>query len=86
MKEKEAQQEKIEDRVAERVIEALGKTYIIRRLRSSHILSGLIGIIGLALLLAGVEKIFANLSGLASVILGLLLLTLSGVLFHTLIK
>lgn len=76
----------IADKVADRVIENLGKTSPIQKIRNSQIISAIIGATGLALFLVGIEKIFAVLSGWTSIIIGLVLLAISGTLLTKLGK
>lgn len=78
--------EVIADKVADRVIENLGKTSPIQKIRNSQIISAIIGATGLALFLVGVEKVFAVLSGWTSIIIGLVLLAISGTLLTKLGK
>lgn len=78
--------EELADEMAEKVIEILGKTPLLGRIRRSHILSAVLAAAGFALFIVGVEKIFADLSGPLSVILGLGLMALAGALFQTLAK
>ena len=72
--------ENIADEVAERVIQILGKTSPVRKIRNSHLLSALIGAAGLALFFVGIEKVFAALTGWTSIVIGLILLSVSGAL------
>lgn len=76
--------EKLADEMAEKVVELLGRAPGVGKIRKSHILSAIIGVAGLALFIVGVEKIFADLPGLASALLGLALMALGGVLFQNL--
>jgi hypothetical protein len=73
--------EKIADEVAERVIGIIGKPKPIQQIRNSQIASAIVATAGLALFLVGVEKVFSFLSGWHSILLGVLLLALSGALF-----
>jgi len=84
MTESSKKQEELADRIAERLIDVLGKPKAIQKIRNSHIVSALIGAVGLALFFSGVEKVFGILSGGASVVVGLILLALSGALFSKL--
>ena len=74
--------EKVTDEIAQRVVDLLGKTKPVQKIRSSQVLSAMLGVAGLALFLAGVEKVFAALSGWFSIIVGLLLLAISGALLR----
>lgn len=72
--------EKFADEVADKVVEMLGKAPGVGRIRRSHILSAFIGGTGVALVIIGIEKVFADLPGTTSVALGLLFMALSGAL------
>lgn len=74
--------EKVTDEIAHKVVDLLGKTKPVQKIRSSQVLSAMVGVAGLALFLAGVEKVFAALSGWFSIIVGLLLLAISGALLR----
>lgn len=76
--------EKIADALADRLQEMSAKTPGIRKIRNSHILTGIVGATGLALFLVGVEKVFINLPGPQSILLGLAFLTISGALLKKL--
>lgn len=76
--------DKVVDEVANRVIESLGKKTSVQRIRSSQILSGFIGAIGLALFIVGIEKVFNFLPGFFSILLGLIFLAISGALLKKL--
>lgn len=78
--------EKLADEMAQRVVELLGKAPGVGRIRRSYILSAILGAVGLALFIVGVEKIFTDLPGVTSVLLGLGLMALAGVLFQNLPK
>lgn len=73
--------ENLADETAEKIVELLGKTPGIGGIRKSHILSGMVGAAGVALFIVGVEKIFVDLPGITSLILGLSLMFLAGFLF-----
>lgn len=74
--------EKVTDEIAQKVVDLLGRTKPVQKIRSSQVLSAILGVAGLALFLAGVEKVFAALSGWFSIIIGLLLLAISGALLR----
>lgn len=79
-------QEGIEDRLAEKTIEVLSKAPPIQRIRSSHILSAILGAAGLGLFIVGVEKVFEPLHGFASIGIGIVVMALSGVLLQNVTK
>ena len=72
------------DEVARRVIDVTGKSKPVQKIRNSQIVSAMLGAAGLALFLVGVEKVFSQLSGWTSIILGLALLAVSGALLSKL--
>jgi len=74
----------IADKVVEKTVDILGQERLIKKIRSSHFFSSMLGAAGLALFLVGVEKIFGFLSGWFSIILGLVFLIVSGALFKKL--
>lgn len=76
--------ERVADEVAQRVEDLLGRTAPVRKIRNSQILSGIVAAAGLALFLVGVEKVFINLPGPTSILLGLGFMTLSGALLKKL--
>jgi hypothetical protein len=72
--------ETITDKTAKRLFEVLEHQTPIQKLRQSHVITTISGTAGLVLLIAGIEKLFVSLSGWASVIVGLILLAISGTL------
>ncbi len=78
--------EKLADKTANKIVELLGKTAPVRKIRSSQIASAIIGISGFALVVDGVGKVFYFLPGWGSIILGILLLAISGALLKLLSK
>lgn len=76
--------EKVADEIAKKVVENLGRYKAVQKIRNSQVLSAILGAAGLALFLVGVEKVFAALSGWFSIIVGLLLLIISGALLSKL--
>lgn len=72
--------EQIVDEITQDVIEKLGKPRPISAIRNSQIVSAITGAAGLALFLVGIEKVFAALTGWASILAGILLMAISGVL------
>lgn len=69
------------DQVAKSVVENIGHTAPVAKLRKSQILTGILGASGLALFLVGVEKVFSPLSGWFSILLGLTFLVISGAIY-----
>lgn len=78
--------EKLVDEIADKVVEFLGKQKSIRRIRSSQILSALIGAVGFALFIDGIVKLIANFSGWVSLIVGFLLMAVTGLLLRNLYR
>lgn len=80
----EVEPEKFIDKVAEKVVELLGKNPPIGRIRSSQLLSALIGAIGFSLFIDGIGKLFVNFSGWTLLILGFVLMVVTGLLIQNL--
>jgi hypothetical protein len=76
--------EKLADKTAEKVIELLGKSAPVRKIRNSQLLSLIFGAAGFALFTIGVGKLFADLSGLASLGVGLGMMAIAGALWKDL--
>jgi hypothetical protein len=76
--------EKLIDRIADRVATILGRAIVLRKIRKSQVLTAVVGAAGFALFTAGVVKMTENLPGWASVVLGFLLMALSGFLLRNL--
>lgn len=72
--------DKFADEIADKVVDLIGKPKPIQKIRNSQIASAMVGATGLALFLVGVEKVFATLSGSASILIGILLMAISGAL------
>jgi hypothetical protein len=71
---------------AQKLLSAMDRSYPIKRLRSSQIATGIVGTLGLALFLVGLENAVADIpiidNGWASMLLGLVLLAAAGVLIR----
>ena len=85
-KDHETGSEKLVDEIVDKVVEFLGKQKSIRRIRNSQILSALIGAVGFALFIDGIVKIFANFSGWVSLIIGFILMAITGLLLRNLYR
>lgn len=72
------------DQVAEKVVELLGKHPPIRRIRNSQLLSAVVGAIGFGLFIDGIGKLFVDFSGWTSLILGFVLMVVTGLLIKNL--
>ena len=76
--------EKLADKTAEKVVELLGETPPVRRIRNSQLLSLILGAVGFSLFTIGVGKLFADLSGWASFGIGLIMMAITGALLKNL--
>jgi len=76
--------EKLADKTAERVVDLLGKTPPVRRIRNSQLLSLIFGAAGFSLFTIGVGKLFADFSGWASLGIGLVMMAITGALLKNL--
>lgn len=76
--------DKVADEVTQRLEEILGRPVPVQKIRNSQILTALIGALGLALFIIGIEKVFGFLPGPIALLIGLLLLALSGALLKKL--
>jgi len=76
--------ERLADKTAEKVVELLGKTPPVRRIRNSQLLSLIFGAMGFSLFTIGVGKIFADLSGWTSLGIGLVMMAITGALLKNL--
>lgn len=72
--------EKMVDEITEKIVDKIGKPKPVRIIRNSQLISAVLGATGLALFLVGVEKVFAPLTGWASIVFGVILMAVSGVL------
>ena len=76
--------EKLADKTAEKVVELLGKSSPVRKIRNSQLLSLILGAAGFSLFTIGVGKLFSDLSGLASLGIGLVMMAITGALLKNL--
>ena len=76
--------EKLVDEIAERVVELLGKAKPIKRIRSSQLISALLGAVGFALFTLGLDKLFEQYSPWTLIISGFILMLASGLLLRNL--
>ena len=86
MKEDNLNQEDLVDKTAERVLGIVGKNTSVQKIRNSQLISALVGVVGFALFVNGVEKIFINVPGLISVIIGVSLLIITGLSLQNISK
>lgn len=72
--------EKMIDEITEKIVDKIGKPKPVSIIRNSQVISAVLGATGLALFLVGIEKVFAPLTGWASIVFGIILMAVSGVL------
>ena len=74
------------EETAQKLVNAFDRSYPIRRLRSSHIATAVVGTVGLALFLVGIENAVADVpvleNGWVAMAVGILLLAVAGVLIR----
>lgn len=74
------------EETAQRLVNAFDRSYPIRRLRSSHIATAVVGTLGFALFLVGMENAVADIpvleNGWGAMVVGLILLAAAGVLIR----
>lgn len=78
--------EKIADLTAQKIIDIIGQPAPVKRIRNSQLASAILGTIGFALFIGGSGKIFGDIPPLASILLGILIMVIAGVLFQRLSK
>ena len=76
--------EKLADETAVKVVKLLGKSPPVRRIRNSQLLSLLLGAAGFSLFTTGLGKLFVDLNGWASAVIGLVLMAITGALLKNL--
>lgn len=76
--------ERLADKTAEKVVELLGRTPPVRKIRNSQLLSLILGAMGFSLFTIGVGKLFADLSWWASLGTGLAMMVITGALLKNL--
>lgn len=76
--------ERLADKTAEKVVELLGRTPPVRKIRNSQLLSLILGAMGFSLFTIGVGKLFADLSGWTSLGTGLVMMAITGALLKNL--
>lgn len=76
--------EKLADKTAEKVVELLGKAPPVRKIRNSQLLSLIFGAAGFSLFTIGVGKLFGDLSGWTSLVIGLGMMAITGALLKNL--
>ena len=76
--------EKLADKTAEKVVDLLGKSLPVRKIRNSQLLSLILGAAGFSLFTIGVGKLFSDFSGLALLGIGLVMMAITGALLKNL--
>jgi hypothetical protein len=76
--------EDIVDKVAEGVVNVVGRNPASKRVRKSHILSALVGAVGFALFVDGVVKFTETSPAWLSLAAGFVLMAITGLLLHNL--
>jgi len=84
--ENKSENDELVDKIMDRMIEVIGDNSSIKRLRRSHILSAIIGAVGFSLFIDGVLKLFNNFPSWASLVLGLFLMLITGLLLKNLYR
>lgn len=82
----ESQSEELVDEIVEKVVRSLGENPPVKKIRSSQILSALVGAVGFALFIDGIVKLFGNFSGWVSLIVGFVLMAVTGLLLRNLYR
>lgn len=77
-------QDELIDKIANRIVVLVGNNLTIKRVRKSQLLSALVGAVGFALFVSGIEDMFASFPDWALVSMGLILMTLTGLLLQNL--
>jgi hypothetical protein len=77
-------QDELLDQIAKRMVALVGNNPPIKRVRRSQLLSALVGAVGFALFASGVEEVFTPLSAWSRVLMGFVLMVLTGLLLQNL--
>ncbi len=77
-------QDELIDKIANRVVNLVGNNLPIKRVRKSQLLSALVGAVGFALFVSGIEDMFSSFPDWALVSMGFILMTLTGLLLQNL--
>ena len=77
-------QDELIDKIANRVVDLVGNNLPIKRVRKSQLLSALVGAIGFALFVSGVEDVFSSFPDWALISVGFGFMTLTGLLLQNL--
>ena len=77
-------QDELIDKIANKVVTLVGSNLPVRQVRKSQLLSALVGAIGFALFVSGIEDMFAFFPDWALVSMGFILMILTGLLLQNL--
>lgn len=77
-------QDELVDQIAHRVVNLVGNNLPVKRVRKSQLLSALLGAVGFALFVSGVEDMFASFPDWALITMGFLFMALTGLLLQNL--
>ena len=77
-------QDELIDKIANKVVTLVGNNLPIKRVRKSQLLSALVGVVGFALFVSGIEDMFASFPDWALVSVGFIFMTLTGLLLQNL--
>lgn len=78
--------ERFIDDATKKVMDQIDKAPPIKKIRSSQIITAIIGVTGFALVIDGISKMFVSFPGWATILIGLGFLTISGALIKILSK
>ena len=77
-------QDELVDKIANKVVVLVGNNFPVKRIRKSQLLSALVGVIGFALFVSGIEDMFSSLPDWALVSVGFVLMAFTGLLLQNL--
>lgn len=84
MNEEKFNNDQLIDRIASRVVKLIGENAPVKQIRRSQILTALLGAVGFALFINGVDKLVEGLSLWLLIILGLVMMAITGLLLSNL--
>ena len=82
--ENKKEEKEIIDKTTEKVLEVLGNSRPVKKIRRSQILTAIIGAVGFALFIDGISKFFVNFSAYSSLLIGFILMLTTGLLVKNL--
>ena len=77
-------EDELVDKIANKLLVLVGNNFPVKRVRKSQLLSALIGAVGFALFVSGIEDMFSSFPDWALVSMGFILMTLTGLLLQNL--